>query len=459
MAPLATLPVEDPVPEAASASPVDDAEFAALIDRLGPFEAAPHLAVGVSGGPDSMALALLAARWVRARGGKITALIVDHGLRAESAREAATVARWLGTHGIAHATLRWEGPKPASAIQAAARAARHAALAEWCRTAGVLHLLLAHHRDDQIETMLLRREGRSGPDGLAAMAAVVERDSVRILRPLLPVPSARLRATLQAAGQGWVDDPSNRNPAFTRVRIRADLAGRSAAEIAGFAATRDQLAEARIRSEHAVADLLAASVAVQPEGWTRLDPRSWQAAAPDVVRRALTRLVLTIGGGAYAPRGERLDRLLQAVLDGGLAGGRTLGGCRFVPRGPEILVVREPAAAAERLAVDGPGTYLWDGRFAVTVAGQGPWPRGRFVLARLGAEGWREIAADLPENPARTLPAAVRPSLPSLLDLEGVRAVPHLMYGRRGADPDSVAIVSAMFRPRHALAGPGFATI
>ena len=207
-----------------------------------------------------------------------------------------------------------------------------------------------------------------------------------------------------------------------------------------------------------VARLLATSAAIYPEGWARVDVAPWRAGARDVARRALARLALAIGGGLYAPRGDRLDRLLQAVLDGTLAGGRTLGGCRFVPHRGRILVLREPAAA-ERLAVTGPGTYFWDGRFAIALAGQGPWTPGRFVLARLDAESWREVVSAAPGIRARGVPSMVRHSLPTLLDLEGVRSVPHLLYGRRGADADSVAIVSATFRPRYALAGPGFAVI
>ena len=253
MVPLATATPQSPACPTDDDRPLGDAEFAVLIERLGAFEPAPHVAVGVSGGPDSLALALLAAGWTRRRGGRLTALIVDHGLRAKSAREAATVARWLDARGIAHAVLRWDGAKPSSAIQARAREARHAILAEWCRRAGVLHLLLAHHRDDQLETALLRRARASGPDGLAAMAPVVERESLRILRPLLPIASARLRATLRALGQDWIDDPSNRNDAFARVRIRAELAQYAAAAIDGLGGATDDRARARRDVEQDVA--------------------------------------------------------------------------------------------------------------------------------------------------------------------------------------------------------------
>ena len=159
-------------------SPIGAAEFAALLDPLGPFEPAPLLAVGVSGGADSLALVLLADRWARARRGSVLALTVDHALRDGSAAEAAQVGHWLAARGIAHEVLRWDGPKPATAIQETARAARYRLLGQRCAGTGILHLLLAHHRDDQAETVLLRRAQGSGRDGLAGMAAIRETDQL-----------------------------------------------------------------------------------------------------------------------------------------------------------------------------------------------------------------------------------------------------------------------------------------
>ncbi|WP_158044976.1 tRNA lysidine(34) synthetase TilS [Skermanella pratensis] len=205
-------------------------EFPGLMDRLGPFEPRPRVAVGVSGGPDSLALCLLLKAWADRSGGSLLALTVDHGLRHNAAEEAVQVGSWLAARGIAHDVLRWEGSKPASGIQAAARDARQRLLADRCRSEGILHLVLAHHLEDQAETTLLRFAKGSGPDGLAGMSPLRETGAVRILRPLLGMPRARLKAVLEAAGQPWVEDPSNRSAAFARVRLRAmadTLAGRA----------------------------------------------------------------------------------------------------------------------------------------------------------------------------------------------------------------------------------------
>ncbi|MBM4438672.1 MAG: tRNA lysidine(34) synthetase TilS, partial [Actinobacteria bacterium] len=128
-----------------------------------------RVAVAVSGGADSLALTLLADEWARRTGRSIAALTVDHGLRPDSAAEASQVGAWLAAARIRHEVLRWEGQKPRSGIHAAAREARYRMLTSWCRENDVRDLLLAHHRDDQSETFLMRLARGSGPDGLAAM--------------------------------------------------------------------------------------------------------------------------------------------------------------------------------------------------------------------------------------------------------------------------------------------------
>ncbi|MEZ5823746.1 MAG: tRNA lysidine(34) synthetase TilS [Geminicoccaceae bacterium] len=186
-----------------------------------PFEDVPLLAVAVSGGSDSMALALLADGWCRRRGGRLVSLVVDHGLRPESADEATTVVRLLQESGIEARVLRWEGEKPRTAIQERAREARLELLVQACRHEGALHLLLGHHRQDQEETVAMRLERGSGPLGLAGMSACREMDDVRLLRPLLGFDKAELREWLEARGIRWIEDPSNRDPRYWRARFRA----------------------------------------------------------------------------------------------------------------------------------------------------------------------------------------------------------------------------------------------
>jgi tRNA(Ile)-lysidine synthase len=186
------------------------------------WKAAPAIVLAVSGGPDSIALMWLAARWRRtlARGPRLIAVTVDHGLRAEAKGEARDVKRLARALDLPHRTMRWTGAKPKTGLPAAARAARYRLLAQAARASGATHILTAHTRDDQAETLLMRLLRGSGIAGLAAMARQSERDGVLLARPFLHVSKSQLIATLKKAKLGFADDPTNHDPSFTRPRLR-----------------------------------------------------------------------------------------------------------------------------------------------------------------------------------------------------------------------------------------------
>lgn len=431
---------------AESASPLGADEFAALLARFAPFEPAPRLAVAVSGGADSMALTLLAWRWAEAAGGSLTALTVDHGLRAASADEAEQVARWLSARGVPHRILRRDEAPPARGLQAAARAGRYRLLEGWCAAQGVLHLLVAHHREDQAETLLLRLARGSGLDGLAGMPALAEHRQCRVLRPLLDLPRARLEATLRAFGQSWIEDPSNRNPAYARVRLRQAEALLADAGLgsARLAATTARLGRARSALEAGVAGLLAGAVLVHPEGFVRLDGTALRRAPVEIGLRALAAALSMVGGGAYPPRLERLERL-YGDLPQALGGGRTLGGCRVLPGPAGVLVCREAEAVAPPVAAVPGASVYWDGRFSLYLPPEAP---EGLVLGALGAA---------PAGAAtRSLPAAVRAGVPAVRHRETVVAVPALGYTRAGVDTRGWHL---LFRPTRPMSGAGFTVV
>jgi tRNA(Ile)-lysidine synthase len=186
------------------------------------WKAVPAIVLAVSGGPDSIALMWLAARWrgTLARGPRLIAVTVDHGLRAEAAAEARDVKRLARTLDLPHRTMRWTSEKPKTGLPAAARTARYRLLAQAARASGATHILTAHTRDDQAETLLMRLLRGSGIGGLAAMARESERDGVRLARPFLQVSKSQLVATLKKAKIGFADDPTNRDTNFTRPRLR-----------------------------------------------------------------------------------------------------------------------------------------------------------------------------------------------------------------------------------------------
>jgi tRNA(Ile)-lysidine synthase len=437
----------------AAAGSVGRAEFAALMTALGPFEAHPHIAVACSGGADSMALALLLHDWTRSVAGRLTALTVDHRLRPESGAEARQVADWLGRRGITHETLARPDAPSSGNLQAAARRMRYALLSSWCRGRGVLHLALAHHREDQAETLLLRLARGSGVDGLAAMAAVSESADVRLLRPLLTVERSRLAATLEAAGQPHVEDPSNENAAFRRVRLRhsAAVLAREGLTAGRLAATAARLGRARAALDDAAARLLAEAAALYPEGYALLDTAALRTAPAEIALRALARVVTAVSGSSYPPRFERTQNLYRALCASadGLAGGRTLGGCRILSYRGRAMVCRESGAAD--MAAGAAGRFLWDGRFRVVVDGD-----SGFELRRLGRKGWLDAVADRPSLRQTPVPAPVRPSLPSFWHLDVLVAVPHLNYVRQWNGKELSRVREVTFAPSRPLTSAPF---
>lgn len=436
----------------ATETPVGEAEFAALIGRLGPFEPEPVIAVAVSGGADSSALAVLAARWARRRGGRAVALTVDHGLRAGSRAEARLVASRHARQGIEHRLLVWRGAKPKSGIQEAARDARYRLLGGWCRANGVLHLLLAHHREDQAETVLQRLGAGSGLDGLAAMAPLAERAGMRLLRPCLDVPRGRLRATALAHGLDWVEDPSNRDETFARVRLRtlAPALAEEGLDAAALADAARRLAAARAALEAETARLLARHATIHPEGHAELAQAGLAAAPHEIARRALERLLVTVGGAVHPPRGARLDRLTDALREAGAGRGRTLGGCRIDPCGDKFVIARE-AARCEQRPVSAGDVVLWDGRFTVRINARGKGLRlGPLAgaLPRKAREPW-----------VSALPVPVCAALPALRRDGRLLAVARPGTAVRSAPGASKAPLEAGFSPLRPAGAASFPVV
>ncbi len=431
--------------------PLTGGEFEALMAPFGPFESTPHLAVAVSGGGDSLALLRLADEWARALGGRVTAVTVDHGLRAGSADEIMKLNGWLKELAIEHRILTWTGAKPATGIQAAARDARYALMSGWCREKGVLHLLIAHTLEDQAETFLMRLARGSGVDGLAAMPGVAERFGLRLLRPLLSVPKARLRALLGSRGQDWIEDPSNRDQAYERVRVRRLMPDLAAAGLDPEALSRTaaRMAGARLALEGAASELIARAAFFHPAGFARLD-RNVLATAPDeVALHVLGRILMALGGGDYKPHRRKLERLWAALRQKNIS--LTLGGCRVEERsGGALLVCREARNLPEIGNIQPGRRVLWDNRFEAFVdAGHSP-----VGLAALGESGWAEVVGNAPGVRQSSVPRAARASLPAFRDDVGILAAPHLGYRRPGATSAVAAHIS--FFPRNSAAGTGF---
>jgi tRNA(Ile)-lysidine synthase len=328
---------------------VAEAEANALFRGL---EDLPGLVLAVSGGPDSTALLVLAARWAKRlkRPPKLIAVTIDHGVRQEAKREAAMVKRLARRLGVVHRTLRWRGLKPRTGLPETARHARYELLAQAAAHAGCAHVLTAHTLDDQAETVLFRLARGSGLFGLAGMARAAPLPlrgvfEIFLVRPLLHVPKARLIATLKAARIAYAEDPSNRDPRFTRARLRTLMPAlaREGLDARGLVrlAVRLRRADATI----AVA-VEAARAALAPPPWPRQGPIMFETAAfaglpAEVALRLLGEAVAHTGDEGPVELGK-LENLYEALRLARSGLRRTLAGAQVTLGRDRLTVERAP---------------------------------------------------------------------------------------------------------------------
>lgn len=364
----------------------------AFFERLQSLNMPKRFAVAVSGGRDSMALARLCAAYAEKTGAKCLALTVDHGLRPEAGEEAAKAKIWCAAAGLDHRTLRWEGGKPSSGLQAAARSARYKLLIEAAEENGCEALLTAHSEDDQAETLFMRLSRGAGLKGLAAMRAesLVAAGAgapMRLLRPLLSFSRESVTAWLDDIGQDYLDDPSNLDDRFERVRVRALLAALAEQELlagASLAASAEKLGlaeDAARAQEEALFNHLGGCF--YPWGGVSLD--RWDGKAPGAGGLA-RRLIHAAGGGDY-PAEEAAA--IEAMEKASSERAATLGGALIRGWKSRFWFLREPAALTGRAGVAPmapqplTGPVLWDRRFVIAPND----PSGNLEIAPLGVEG------------------------------------------------------------------------
>ncbi|MDD8023961.1 MAG: tRNA lysidine(34) synthetase TilS [Paracoccaceae bacterium] len=333
-------------------------------------DAPPRVGVAVSGGGDSMALlTALAGRY------DVAAVTVDHGLRPEATEEAAFVARYCAQIGVPHSILRWEGPDATGNLMDQARRARLRLIGAWARGQGLAHVALGHTADDQAETFLMRLAREAGLEGLAGMRPRFEAEGVVWHRPFLRASRADLRAYLTGLGVAWVDDPSNANDRFDRVKARKALASLAPLGLnaAILSATVDHLAVAE-RALRATLGAWAEAHVTTPMGDVVIDPQGFAALEPELQRRLMNAALRWVSGADYPPRAAKLGPWLAAPRTA------TLHGCKITLRSSEIRITREVRAVAGlRVTPD----QIWD-RWRL----DGPATPGAQIAA-LGAEGVR----------------------------------------------------------------------
>ncbi|MTH99375.1 tRNA lysidine(34) synthetase TilS [Roseibium sp. RKSG952] len=319
-----------------------------------------RIGVAVSGGSDSTALLQLLAGIARTEGFELCAATVDHGLRAEAADEAVAVSRRSADLGVPHETLKWKGWDGSGNLQDQARRARYRLLAEWAQSHGIAAIALGHTADDQAETVLMRLARSAGVTGLSAMATVRRQDGIDLLRPLLSITRARLRGYLNAAGVTWIEDPSNRDTRFDRIKTREALTGLGNIGITAETLSRvaGNLAQARDALE-LFAQESARKIAVVESGDVCIDLNGFEALPQEIQRRILVGTFGWITQGGYPPRQSAVDQVVDTLLTRQTV---SVGGCLVIPKGNNAWICRELNAVKDQTAH--PGTP-WDRRWVL----------------------------------------------------------------------------------------------
>ena len=415
------------------------------------------IVLAVSGGADSVALMLLAARW-RARtqpAGRFIVATVDHGLREQSAAEATWVAEQACAVGFEHIALQWADTKPPTGIQEAARVARYrllAGLAQACLAADErAAVVTAHTQDDQAETLLMRLARGSGVDGLGAMQPVRPAmggdTACDLVRPLLHVRGARLREVLRSEGLSWLEDPSNDLDRFERVRIR-----KAAAQLAEIglenekiALSARRIARAREALDRAVDDLQQqAGLDLHAGAFASFKAQPWLMAAEELRLRLVGRLTSAFGGQRSQLSLGSLEALVErmSALD---FEGATLGGAIIELVAGEFRVMREGLRAPlPELSLTPGGTVMWDGRFRVRASTAA---ERSVSVSALGPAAYSELRhiIDVP----RGWPARAVATLPAIRSGHELLVVPQLASfpGAPAAWNSAVRLYSAEFAP------------
>jgi tRNA(Ile)-lysidine synthase len=339
-----------------------------LAQLFAPAAHAKTIGLAVSGGADSLALMVLAHRWAQSapHAPELIVYSLDHALRPEAAAEVEMVLREAARLGLTARGLKWSDEKPESGLSEAARAARYAIIGKAMVQDGATVLLTAHHRSDQAETVLMRLAHGSGIEGLKGMATLSQVEGVTVLRPFLDIDPKHLIALVAQEGMTAVQDPSNDDTSYERVRWRKLLPALATEGLDGAAIARfaQRMAEADLAIGQMADAAFDELVDIDGFGAATISRDAFTALSPAIGRRMLSR-VLTIVGGRQKPRAlGQVDRLYDSIIANTLQRAATALGAVARIREKTLVISREPGRTLPPDAILEPDATLdWDERF------------------------------------------------------------------------------------------------
>jgi len=432
-----------------------DSSFKKIMHNFLPLENSRKIAIAVSGGADSMSLAILLNIWCKNHNIPFVALTIDHGLRIESRDEAKFVNSELKKRNIEHHTISNETPIPSSNLQENARRIRYQLLTNWCKNNDISHLATAHHLDDYVETFLMRLERGSGVDGLSSIADKAIINDLFIIRPLLSFPKSEIIEYLNSQKQKWIEDPSNQKMDFKRNRIRKALGDDLGDDlfIKRMASVANNMARARQAIETQTNHVINQFVKINQAGFCTIDCSIFSE-EDEIILRLLSSVLRFIGGKEKSPRFEKLMTLFNTLKNNNKYE-VTLSGCEITKLNNRINIFREVSDIQRDIKFKNNNNINWDNRF---LAKTNLFNKFNIYLGALGQTGFSQIKSEYKRGKNTALPTKILYTFPAFKEIdnqgvENIIYVPHINYCNSDFDKNDFI---CDFKPLKPLATKSF---
>jgi tRNA(Ile)-lysidine synthase len=418
-------------------------EFNQLFEKLGPYEESPKLAVAVSGGSDSLALTLSLHQWVKSKNGSLYALTIDHQLRSQSAEESLVVHNWLKSHNIHHTIIKAHILSKNN-LASEARQERYKLLTEWCQDNNILHLFVAHTLDDQAENFVIRASRGSGLDGLSHIKYISYKNKVRVLRPFLQISKASLQKFLLSQNHHWIEDPTNVDQDYLRVRARNFL-NSNYIEEASLMKTRLKNAALHIYEVNQVIynlvyKFFTSNVKFFPEGYIRVQYNSFLALEKPVALKILAKALIAIGGLEYTPRLQTLYNIYESLSNITSSGPNTFCHCQILKefKNNAFYIISESRPFP--LSVQNK-QFTWRNKLLIQLTDRLLKAYSNKLFINTLKQGDKEILKIASNHfVIKKLPKSILFSIPALYLEDQVIAIPHLDYYRPPFNKEDISI-------------------
>ena len=434
--------------------------FFKTMNSLGPYGKNPHLAIAVSGGSDSLCLAILAKKWVDIKGGRITALNIDHGLRKSSGQESKKTLNLLKKQKIFSQCFKWElSKKPKNSVQEKAREFRYNIFEEWCYKKNIKYLLVAHHFEDQKETFIMRLNSNSNIYGLACMPKVLLKKEIKILRPLLDLKKKDIVDYLKEKKIDWIEDPSNNSLKYSRNRLRKILPKleKKGLTDSNFKKILKRAQKERKKIESKFSFWLIKNVKIDTLGYAVVDFKNLKLLQKDDFIFIFSKLLNMISGLFYAPKSKYVYNFYKKIKSNEIINKTNLGGCHIFFFKKKMYICREIFKKSRKQEINFQfNKIIWDNRFEIEYKKKFFLKRelGKSVfIEQLQKDGWNEVLLKNQRIKREIkIPNKVILSLPAVKNKKNdVLYVPHLQYYSNIRSKREYSNMNFLFKPRLTL--------